>query len=447
MPPEGMLSKLRNSVTMFYSVHYVPDGFAQMILVDDVAFERSNYDFEYKRKEFLGEVRTLVFDVQPKPDSKVARFRGSIWIEDQDFSIVRFNGNFGRSKGTKMYFHFDSWRENLVEDLWLPAYIYTEESDLGYFLGTRKLRFKGQTRLWGYTTGRPDMQGEMTTLKVDQVVDTVDSTHNMSPVSNSRMWQRQAEDNTLNRMEKAGLIAPIGEVEKVLETVITNIEVTNNLQIEPGVRARVMLTSPLESYTVGQTIVLSRGLIDVLPDEASLAMVLAHELAHISLGHRIDTKYSFGDRMLFKDEETFHRLVLKRNPKEEVAADKRAAELLNNSPYRDKLGNAGLFLRAVGYGAPHLTSLLRPHMGNYIVEDSKVRRMAELMNGAPQLEPANIEQIAALPLGGRIRLNPWTSRIELIKSPPVPVVYAHEKMPFEVSPIYLNLTRLKATTN
>jgi hypothetical protein len=37
---------------------------------------------------------------------------------------------------------------------------------------------------------------------------------------------------------------------------------------------------------------------------------------------------------------------------EEEAADKKAVELLNNSPYKDKLGNAGLFLKAVQARAP-----------------------------------------------------------------------------------------------
>ena len=75
-----------------------------------------------------------------------------------------------------------------------------------------------------------------------------------------------------------------GEVDKILQTVVNNIMITNNLEIVPDVRCRVLLTSPLESFTIGHTIVISRGLLDVLPDEASLAMALAHEFSHIALG-------------------------------------------------------------------------------------------------------------------------------------------------------------------
>src|SRR5205807_2754482 len=103
------------------------------------------------------------------------------------------------------------------------------------------------------------------------------------------------------------------EVDKILQTVVNNLVVTNNLEIQPEIRTRVLLTSPLESFTIGHTIVVSRGLLDVLPDEASLAMVMAHELGHIALGHRLDTKLAFNDRMFFPDQETFERMDFARS--------------------------------------------------------------------------------------------------------------------------------------
>jgi predicted Zn-dependent protease len=91
-------------------------------------------------------------------------------------------------------------------------------------------------------------------------------------------------------------------VDKILQTVVNNIEITNNIELPRPVRTRVLTTSPLETFSVGNTIVVSRGLIDVLPDEGSLAMVLSHELAHIVLGHNLGSQYAFNDRMLFSDE-------------------------------------------------------------------------------------------------------------------------------------------------
>jgi Peptidase family M48 len=441
MKKEGLTGKLLGKVTQIYSVKYLSSGFAQMILVGS-NFDRKNYDFEYVRREFLGDVRTVVFDVQPKKGAK-GTFKGRIWAEDQDFTIVRFNGTLGSSTATKMFFHFDSWREYMANGEWLPAYVYTEESGMTYLMGARKLRFKGQTRLWAYNVGKANAQNELTSLIVEsnQVNDTVDEADAISPVRSQRAWERDAEDNIIHRLQKAGLMAPDGEVNKVVETVATNLQITNNLDIQPEVRARILLTSPLESFTIGNTIVLSRGLIDVLPDEASLAMIVAHELAHIALGHQIDTKYAFNDRLLFDDPDAFRKIQLKWDEKEEIEADKKAAELLKNSPYKDKLGNAGLFLKAVDERAGQLPNLLLPHIGNTMVKGSQVQRMVDLKQAAPKLEMGKIDQIAALPLGGRVRIDPWNNNIELLKAKAVPLVAAREKMPFEITPVHLYLSR------
>ena len=143
------------------------------------------------------------------------------------------------------------------------------------------------------------------------------------------------------------MLAPEGDVDRILQTVVNNLEVTNNIDLPRPVRTRVLLTSPLETFSVGNTIVISRGLVDVLPDEASLAAVLSHELAHIVLGHNLGSKYAFNDRMLFSDEGTYQNLGFKHIPEEEAAADKKAVDLLKNSPYAQKLDNVGLFLKAL----------------------------------------------------------------------------------------------------
>jgi peptidase M48-like protein len=197
---------------------------------------------------------------------------------------------------------------------------------------------------------------------------------------------------------------------------------------------------------VGNTIVLSRGFIDVLPDEASLALALAHELGHIALGHTIDTRYAFNDRTLFKDEEAFMQLSMQRTPAEESAADKKGIEYLKNSPYKDKLSSAALFLSALQQRAPELPGLLRPHLGNQVTNNGKVERMAGLIPQAPKLEMQRTDQIAALPLGGRVKVDLWNDQIDLMKSKNIPVQFAREKMPFEVTPVFIYLTRQKPQT-
>jgi len=437
------ISMLGRKLTPLYSIAFMPEGFASMLLLGP-NFEKSRYDFTYVRREFLGEVRCFVFDVQPRQVSKSKPgFTGRIWIEDRDFNIVRFNGARTPSTGAGLYFHFDSWRENMGPGLWLPAYVYSEESDLKYAFGLRSLRFKGQTRLWAYNVGRAAQQNELTSLVVESedVQDRAAESNRITSVEALRSWERQAEDNILDRLETAGLLAPDGAVNKVLETVINNLMVTNGLDIQPSVRARVLLTTPIESFTVGHTIVLSRGFVDVLPDEASLALVLAHELAHITIGHGLDTMYAFHDRTLFNDEEAFMRLSLQRTEAEELNADRAAAIYLEKSPYKDKLANAALFLRALQERAAELPHLLQPHLGNAMASNGKIKRMPDMIPRAPQLEMTRTEQISALPLGGRIRVDLWNNKIELLPSKNVPLQSAREKMPFEVTPVFLYLTR------
>jgi hypothetical protein len=311
----------------------------------------------------------------------------------------------------------------------------------------RHLRLEGQTRFWGYALSQPGRQEELTTMEVEApsgVRDSSDSAQDYSPVESQRAWEREAEDNVVERLQKAGLLAPAGDVEKILQTVVNNLEITNKLDIQPDVRCRMLLTSSLESFTVGHTIVVSKGLLDVLPDEASLAMVLAHELGHIVLGHRIDTRYSFDDRLLFPDEQSFQRLRMGRNQNEENAADQKGIELLSNSPYKDKLGSAGLFLQALAKRSGRLPNLISPHLGNRLATSDHILRMAKLMPSAPQLHPNRTDEIAALPLGGRIKVDPWSDRAQMMKSKATPLLSPREKMQFEVTPVRLYLTRLAA---
>lgn len=440
----GFGHRVMTKLTGVYSLHYLPLGFAQMVILDS-DFQKRYYNFTFVRREFLGEVRCLVIDVQPKEGQKTPHFLGRIWVEDQEYNIVRFNGTYSPQPKTAFFFHFDSWRLNMRSGTWLPAYIYTEESNLKTGL-TKKLHFKAQTRLWGYDLKGLNKSEELTQILVDSpqsVRDQSGAASDPNPVVAERMWERQAEENTIERLQKIGLLAPPGEVDKILCTVVNNLLVTNNIDLQGDVACRVLLTAPLESFTIGHTIVMSRGLLDVLPDEASLAMVLSHELAHIVLGHRLDTTLAFNDKLLFPDEDSFKRLDFKRNPTDEEAADTKALELLRNSPYKDKLGNAGLFLKALQQKGPELPNLIRPHLGNSLAAGNSIR-MSTLLGSAPALDPNRLDQIAALPLGGRIKVDPWSDQVELSKSKPVALTSAREKMEFEIAPFFPYLTRLSS---
>ena len=431
---EGFLHHALNPFSAALAYKFLPQGFAQMVVLD-ADFQKSNYRFTFVRREFIGEARCIVIDIQPGKKAKEGLFTGRIWVEDRDFNIVRFNGTYSGHPDTH-YLHFDSWRFNLQADVWLPSYIYVEES------GTKRnsalfhdLYLKAQTRLWGYDPEQLSRDAEFTQIKVDNSVDDRPAAKDKGPVEAQRAWERMAEDNTVDHLQKIGLLAPTGDVDKILQTVVNNLIITNKLQIEPDVRCRVLLTLPLESFTIGHTIVVSRGLLDVLPDEASLAMILAHELSHIVLGHHVDTQLAFNDRFFFADTDAFQHLHFERNAADEEAADNKTMELLGNSPYKDKLGNAGLFLKALQDRSPVLTSLISPRLGSRMASKNTIR-MATLFASAPALEKQRLDQIAALPIGSRIKLDPWSNQLTMMNANPVALMSPRDKMPFEVTPFF-----------
>ena len=420
-------------------------GFALAAFPDLDHFDRQNYKFEFVRWEILGDVRCAVINVEPAEGSQNRRFLGRIWVEDQDFNIVRFTGEFAAKEFSKRSFHFDSWRWPTPRLVWMPAYIYTEESD-PHDLTSHGLWFKAQTRIWGYDLRHAGDHREFAKPLADVVASADPKRHEASQDLSPEFTagtknQYTPEENFVERMQVAGLMAPDGPVDRILETVVNNLQVTNDLDIA-GVRCRVLLTTPLESFVVGRTIVLSRGLLDVLPDEAALAAVLAHELAHIVLQHSLGAEFLQGMDRPFSDLETFAKLNVSFDAAREAAADKKGIELISKSPYNDKIGDMSLFLDALEARSPQLPNLLHGRFSNDFARSHLVG-MPALAHSSQHLEATNVNQFAALPLGSRIKVDPWSNRIEMMKTQPTLLLSPSQKMPFEVSPFLPSLKRME----
>jgi hypothetical protein len=435
---QGSEKKLPKNAEPFAAV-----GFVQALFPDLEHFDRRNYKFEFVRWEVLGEVRCAALDVKPRENSGNRGFVGRIWVEDQDFSIVRFKGSHTSGEFSKRDFHFDSWRLNILGSMWMPAYIYTEESN-PHAPSSHGLWFKAQTRIWGYDPEHAGDHREFAKPLTDTPawVDPKrhEASQDLNPAYTLGKTTYTAEDDVVERLQVAGLMARDGEVDQVLQTVANNLLITNDLDIA-AVRCRVLLTTPLESFVVGRTIVLSRGLLDVLPDEATLAAVLAHELAHIVLRHSIGDGYLSGFTLPFSDLEIFDRFNFRFDPAQEADADKKGLELFSKSPYKDQLANAGLFLEALEARSPQLPNLLHGRFSNDFGRSHLVGMQA-LTNFPKHLQMDRLDQNSALPLGSRIAVDPWSDQIEMLKTQQTRPLTASEKMLFEVSPFFPYLKRL-----
>ena len=429
---------------------YNPNGFMDMMFVDPTGFDRDHYQFSFVRREFLGSVRTWVFDVHPRVPG-MGRFFGRIWVEDQGGNIVRFNGTYTGphdEDSSKYYFHFDSWRMNLQPSLWLPVAVYVEES--AGEPGGRSEGLKAQTRFWGYSLKLPTHESENVSIKVDNAVDQSGESQDVGPLQASRLWIEQAEHNVLDRLEQAGLVAPEsagGYEQKILDQIVVNLVVPNNLAFSEQVHCRVLLTDTIEATTVGNTILLSKGLLDSLPNEPSFASVIAMELAHIALGHHIDTRYAFNDRMLFPDESTFQRIDMYHSVGDNQTAAATAVKYLEKSMYKDQLAEAGLYFEQLQARATSLKALNSPKLGDSLLDAEGVPWMEALVSKAPKLNWDDLTQTAALPLGSWLKVDPWDDTVHMVNAKRFAPMNASEKMPFEVTPIFFNLQRFEVANN
>jgi hypothetical protein len=426
---------------------YSPNGFMQMMFLDPTGFDSQHYVFSFVRREFLGSVRTWVYDVHPKV-SGMGRFYGRIWVEDVDGNVVRFNGTYtgpSSEDSSKYYFHFDSWRMNVQPGVWLPVAVYVEETTR--IEGGKTVGLKAQTHFWGYALKLPTRDSENVSVKVDDAVDKSDDSQDVSPLQATRAWITQAENNVIDRLVEAGLVAPLnpgGYENKVLDQIVINLVVPNNLAFTDQIHTRILLSTTVETTTVGNTILISKGLIDSLPNEEAIASVVAMELAHIAMGHHIDTRYAFNDRLLFPDESTFQRIDMYHTDHDNAEAAKRAMEYLQNSMYKDKLPSAGLYYAQLVDREKVLKNLNTPKLGDSLLKADGTPWMADLQKMAPKLNWDDLTQTAALPLGSWIKTDPWDDKVHMLNAKRYAPMNARDKMPLEVTPIFYKLQRYDA---
>jgi len=428
---------------------YNPNGFMQMMFLDPSGFDKNHYVFSYVRHEFLGTVRTAVFDVHPKVKG-MGRFFGRIWVEDQDGNVVRFNGTYtgpNAEDSSKYYFHFDSWRMNVQPGEWLPVAVYVEETTR--IEGEKTVGLKAQTHFWGYSLKLPTRDSENVSVKVDDAVDNSADSQDVGPLQASRAWVTQAENNVIDRLVEAGLVAPLnadpnGYEHKILDQIVINLQVPNNLAFTDQIHTRVLLTDTIETTTVGNTILISKGLIDSLPNEPAIASVIAMELAHIAMGHHIDTRYAFNDRLMFPDTATFQRIDMYHSDHDNAEAAKRAMEYLNASLYKDQLPDAGLYYAQLVDREKPLKALNSPKLGDSLLKQDGSPWMAELQHMSPKLNWDDLAQRPANPLGFWLKTDPWDDKVHQLNAKIYAYMNPRDKMPFEVTPIFYKLQRYDA---
>jgi hypothetical protein len=419
------------------------DALPQAMVPDWKQLGPGRYAYTFVGVEFLGAIRCFVYDLQPlraEPEG----FAGRIYLEDRTFNIVRFTGKSPRVdallaplRNPHSVFHLDAWRVNVSKNRWVPAYAYVEE--VPALDAPAQLLMRGQIRFWAYERTPTQRQQEFVDLVVGRSASVAEGRkqQQLSPQQIERIFENQAEDNVLARLLIAGFLGTPGEVEKSLDQILKNLVISNKLVLAQPLRCRVLLTAPLEDFTVGRTLVFSRELINVLPSESALALVIAHQLAHHVLGHRrVDMKLAFPDVLKISDPELLAKLKFRHTPAEEADADRLALQLLEQSPYSKAMESAGLFMQAVQSRAAHLSALISPRFGEHIADVEHTVERHPITRLVPLDEPEVPTQVAALPLGSHVMVNTWNGHMEFFRSDPVVKPAPYERNDLAVTHLY-----------
>jgi hypothetical protein len=317
------------------------------------------------------------------------------------------------------------------------------------------LKFKAISHIWGYSLKVPTRDSENTSLEVVGATDVSNDAQDVSPLGAQRAWVQQAEDNIIERLYQAGLLDAPSDFDKTLGDLANNILAYNNITLSRPIRVRTLLTEPLESLAIGNTIVISKGLIDttgvVTQDGAqqtgNLNAILAFQIAHIILGHRLDTKYAFNDQLLFPSNSVFQRIPMHHTDADNEAAAKKAIELLNAKELVNGQQYFGLYLQQLQQRVKSLQALNQPLIGDGLVKNDKDSTfwLQALESKSPKLDMKDLKQQAAMPLAAFLRFDPWTDKVTVMHTAYEPLLSPADKMPFEVMPIYYKLSYYQAS--
>jgi len=432
----------RNGTTQRSDPEQFLDAIDNLLTPDRAQLRHDQYEYAFVKNAMIGGLHCQIYDVHPRGSEG---FTGRVYIETAAWNIVRFTGFISRvdralsvMRGKQSKFRVDVWRSNIAPDRWVTANVYIEEvAPLGVHADSI---VKGQVRFWGY--GRPsdpvsDGSGELS-LGPPSSGTRIKSGSWSGPTIAARQAEKDAEDNVFARFEQSHwVIKQPGEVEAMLDQILTNLRLSNHIVGGPT-HCRILATAPLEVALVNKCVLIGREVVNTVPGESALAMVIAHAVVHSMLGHRkIDPALAFPDLLRVPDPVLAATLRFDHSEAEERAIGEKVMEILTNSPYRDKksMRDAGLFIQAVQFYRASLSGLISSTFGEDLADPTHVERDHPSIREAWIFNPKLPDQVAAKALGSRLEMDAADGRLRFFRqqapdSPPV----LYERQEFGITP-------------
>ncbi len=348
-----------------------PDGYLDMLFVDLEDFDADTYDLTYLQKTTSGSSECLLFLVRPKMPSYPGQFRGQIWVETSNFKIVRIRGTFTpvvldhlrlrRCLGIGnplLFFHFDTIRQEVAPGKWLPSYSYFDENRTWQQIDKNSptgIHYRGHIFIWGY--------------KDASVGDDTG---------------RNGKPDTIALLESEKLLATPGVIEDGLDAIVRRILAANNIPMS-DIECRVLLTTPIEIFNVGHTIILSRGLLNISPDSV-IPVLLVHQIAD----------------MLFATSEI--------SLKERTSLWQTSIAMSDKAGYLSGVPYTSLLISQLTQHSKSIPNLVRARFGTSLFD---------IAGGLskPSATRASAKSTSPLVLRGRYTIDSWKGSLELQQTP------------------------------
>jgi hypothetical protein len=129
--------ELKHPETSLNVLNLEPEALTPLLKIPPLPFTSAqlvHYDVHYVGTQQLDELNTYIFRIEPKQvERQRAYFKGVIWVDDQDFVIVKTLGHWVTELGEIStdnfpFKFFDTYRENVQGKIWFPSYLRSDDS-------------------------------------------------------------------------------------------------------------------------------------------------------------------------------------------------------------------------------------------------------------------------------------------------------------------------------
>jgi len=324
-----------------------PEGQLYMFFPDVTDFNESSYSLRYRQEATINDTACWEFTVRLREGVQPVGFSGSIWVDQSSLAIVRVKGIvvstepwYKRAFVGGRFFQFDSFRERDPWGNWLPSVTYFDDRHTYVSDGDLRNDYRGYSILWRHSAGE------------------------RQPQSISRPVTDSGTGGVVEQLERDGVLAKVGPEEEMLNAIVQQIQ--RAAGIRGTIQCRILVTTPVEMFSVGRTIVVSRGLLNVVPDKAVLAVLIATSMASIlrdSQRSKPILPHSIFDSAKNKD---FAGLGVD-STTSEATTESEMLLLLKGSGFESGIPETVEFLAGLQKGSKLFRNLVKPRFGSTII--------------------------------------------------------------------------------